>query len=325
MRAAMVETWDGPTAIRLEDVPDPVPAAGEVLIDVRYAGVVFPDVLNTRGEYQQRPDLPFAPGWDVAGVVRQSSGQFRAGDRLAAMPLVGGFAERVAVSSDMVFPVPDHVPLSTAAALPLNYLTMHFALQRRARLQAGETVLVQGAGGGLGAAACQLAAAYGARVVAVASTPSKATVARAMGAHEVVGVNGFRDAVRDLTEGSGVDVIVDPVGGDRFTDSLRCLAPEGRLLVMGFTGRSIPTVKVNRLLLTNTAVLGAASEEFWVTHPDYPRQQWTELLPLIESGAVSPVISDIFDLADAALALTALDERRAAGRVLIEIGNSGEV
>jgi len=225
----------------------------------------------------------------------------------------------VAVDARMVFPLPEDVPFATAAALPLNYLTMHFALRRRAGLQAGETVLVHGAGGGLGAAACQLARAYGARVLAVVSTPEKGEIARAAGADEIVPVDGFRDTVRTLTDGKGVDVIVDPVGGDRFTDSLRCLATEGRLLVLGFTGRSIPTVKVNRLLLTNTAVMGAASEEYWQHNPAYPRQQWSELLPMITSGHIDPTIGHVLPLEESARALRLMDERKAVGRVLIQV------
>jgi NADPH2:quinone reductase len=224
------------------------------------------------------------------------------------MPTIGGFAETVAVDAHMVFPLPDDVSFERAAALPLNYLTVHFAFTRRARLSRGEIVLVHGAAGGIGTAACQLAAAYGARVIAVVSTTEKGKVARAAGAHEIVPVDGFRDEVRLLTDGRGVDVIVDPVGGDRFTDSVRSLAPEGRLLVLGFTGRQIPTVKVNRLLLTNTSVLGVASAEFW-----------GELTPLMRSGAIDPPIGPVFALDDAAAAIRELDERRAAGRVLVRM------
>jgi NADPH2:quinone reductase len=219
----------------------------------------------------------------------------------------------------MVFPLPDGVPFEKGAALPLNYLTMHFALLRRAELKRGETVLVHGAAGGVGTAACQLAAAHGARVIAVVSTPEKGEVARAAGADEIVPVDGFRDGVRRLTDGRGVDVVVDPVGGDRFTDSLRSLAREGRLVILGFTGREIPTVKVNRLLLTNTTVMGAASMEFWQTTPGYVGQQWRNLLPLVQAGVIDPPIGSVFALAQTAAAIREMDQRRAAGRVLVRI------
>ena len=319
MRAAVITALTGPDAVEIQEVPEPTPEQHHVLIDVEYAGVVFPDVLHTRGEYQLRPDVPFTPGWEVSGVVRGDAGRFRAGDRVAAMPIVGGFAATVAVDARMVFPLPDDVPFDKAAALPLNYLTVHFALRRRAQLRHGETVLVHGAAGGVGTAACQLAAAYGARVIAVVSTTEKGKVARAAGAHDVVPVDGFRDEVRRLTDGRGVDVVVDPVGGDRFTDSVRSLAREGRLLVLGFTGREIPTVKVNRLLLTNTSVMGVASAEFWVDEPDYAGQQWRDLVPFMRSGAIDPPIGPVFALDDAAAAIRELDERRAAGRVLVRM------
>jgi NADPH:quinone reductase len=209
MRAAVITALTGPDAVEVQERPEPVPESHQVLIDVEYAGVVFPDVLQTRGLYQRRPDVPFTPGWEVSGIVRTGAGDFRAGDRVAAMPITGGLAESVAVDGHMVFPLPDGLPFDKAATLPLNYLTMHFALTRRAQLKKGETVLVHGAAGGLGTAACQLAAAYGARVVAVVSTPEKGDIARAAGAHAVVPVDGFRDEVRRLTESGGVDVVVD--------------------------------------------------------------------------------------------------------------------
>src|SRR3982750_1980840 len=284
MRAAVITALTGPDAVEVQERPEPLPDSRQVLVDVEYAGVTFPDVLQTRGRYQRRPDVPFTPGWEVSGVVRADAGGFRAGDRVAAMPITGGLAESVAVDAHLVFPLPDGLPSDKAAALPLNYLTAHFALTRRAQLKKGETVLVHGAAGGLGTAACQLAAAYGARVVGVVSTPEKGEVARAAGAHDVVPVDGFRDEVRRLTGGRGVDVVVDPVGGDRFPDSLRSLAREGRLVVLGFTGRAIPTVRVNRLLLSNTTVVGAASVEFWRTAPGHAGAQWRDLVPLMESG-----------------------------------------
>src|SRR3954454_16181120 len=196
MRAAVITALTGPGAIEIRDVTEPEPALGRARIDVHYAGVVFPDVLQTRGEYQMRPELPFSPGWEVTGVVGEDAGSFRAGDRVAAMSVTGGFAETVALDNEMVFPLPGAIPLDKGAAMPLNYLTADFALFRRARLAAGETVLVHGAAGGVGPAACQRAAANGARVPAVVPTPEKACVARAAGAHEVLPVDGFRDEVR---------------------------------------------------------------------------------------------------------------------------------
>ncbi|SNS16142.1 NADPH2:quinone reductase [Geodermatophilus pulveris] len=321
MRAAQIASLDGPSAISVVDVPEPTGADGEVLVDVHVAGVTFPEVLLSRGQYQLKPQLPFVPGSEVAGTVRsapEGSG-LRPGQRVAAFPGFGGFAEAVAVDPGLVFPLPDGLSLEQGAALPMNYLTMHFALARRGRLQPGETVLVHGAAGGLGTAGVQLAKAYGARVLAVVSGEAKGEAARAAGADEVVLADGFLQRVRELTGGRGVDVVADPVGGDRFTDSLRSLAREGRLLVLGFTGGEIPTVRVNRLLLNNVSVVGVGWGAFWSGEPGYVQEQWRDLAPLLERGALQPVLGSVHDLADAAAAVTELDERRATGKVLIRV------
>ena len=243
----------------------------------------------------------------------------RAGDRVAAFPGLGGFAEVVAVPQWGVFPLPDAVSFEAGAALPMNYLTMHFGLVRRGRLQAGETVLVHGAAGGIGTASIQLAKAYGARVISVVSTPAKAEVAKAAGSDDVVLAAGFKDAVKELTGGKGVDLVVDPVGGDRMTDSLRSLGREGRLLVIGFTEGEIPTVKVNRLLLSNVSVVGVGWGAFWMSDPAYLQEQWAALLPLLEAGKLVPPISSARPLEEAAQALLEIDERRAAGKVLLRV------
>jgi NADPH2:quinone reductase len=186
-------------------------------------------------------------------------------------------------------------------------------------VSAGQTVLVHGAAGGVGTASIQYARALDATVIAVASTPEKAALATAAGAQHTVAADGFREAVKELTGGRGVDLVVDPVGGDRFTDSLRSLAPEGRLLVIGFVGGDIPTVKVNRLLLNNTAVVGVAWGEFALRTPGYIQQQWTELAPLVASGALDPPIGHTLPLADVAEALVLMDERRAVGKVVLQV------
>jgi NADPH:quinone reductase len=315
----MITALTGPGAVEVREVAEPTPTDEQVVVDVEYAGVAFPDLLHTRGEYQLRPEVPFTPGWEVSGVVRADARGFRAGDRVAAMPVVGGFAETVAVDAHLVFPLPENVAFDKAAALPLNYLTVHFALNRRARLNSDEIVLVQGAAGGIGSAACQMAAAQGARVIAVVSSVEKGATARQAGAHEVVLADGFRDEVKRITGGRGVDIVVDPVGGDRFTDSLRSLTPEGRLLVIGFTGGEIPTVRVNRLLLTNTSVMGVGSNEFWSRQPELPRQQWRDLFGMLEEGQLDPVIGAVFPLEEAADAIRTLDERRATGKVLVRV------
>jgi NADPH2:quinone reductase len=321
VRSIQITSLAGPAAVELVEVDEPATDPDSVLIDVHVAGVTFPDVLQSRGEYQLKPALPFIPGSEVAGVVRvaPAGSGLQPGQRVAAFPGFGGFAEVVAAPPVMVFPLPDSVSFEAAAALPMNYLTMHFGLVRRGRLQAGETVLVQGAAGGVGTAAVQLASALGATVIAVVSTEEKRATAKEAGAHEVVLADGFRDAVKDLTSGRGVDLIVDPVGGDRFTDSLRSLAREGRLLVIGFTGGEIPQVKVNRLLLNNISVVGVGWGAFWMQERTYLQEQWTDLLPLLEAGKLEPVLGRSFPLEAASDALLELDERRAAGKVLLAV------
>ncbi|MEU7145389.1 NADPH:quinone oxidoreductase family protein [Nocardia sp. NPDC046473] len=321
MRAVQITRLEGPQAVEYRELDDPVPGPGEVLIEVHAAGVTFPDVLLTRGEYQLKPELPFIPGYEVAGVVRVASADagFEPGDRVAAIPVFGGYAELLSVDARLVFPLPDHVSFVAGAGLSLNYLTVDYAFVRRGGLLPGETVLIHGAAGGVGTAGIQVAHAMDARVIAVVSTPEKAEIARKAGADEVVAVDGFRDSVATLTGGLGVDMVLDPVGGDRFTDSLRCLRSEGRLLVLGFTGGAIPTVKVNRLLNRDIDVRGSAFGRVWWLEPAYLRSQWDRLLPHIESGAIETVIGSTYPLRDAAQALRELDERRAIGKIVLEV------
>src|SRR5215204_3340664 len=266
MRAVQIGQLDGPQAARVVEIEEPS-GDGAVLIDVHAAGVAFPDALQTRGLYQYKPEMPYTPGAEVAGVVRSApdGAHVRAGDRVAGLTMLcGAMAEVVALQPDRVFKLPDTVSFEAGAGLLFNDLTVHHALLTRGRLAEGETVLVHGAAGGVGTSTLRLAPAWGAgRTIAVVSTEDKIAVAKAAGASDVVLADGFRDAVRELTSGRGVDVVVDPVGGDRFTDSLRSLAPGGRLLVIGFTAGSIPEVRVNRLLLGNLSVVGVGWGAWW--------------------------------------------------------------
>ncbi|KNX36852.1 NADPH:quinone oxidoreductase family protein [Luteipulveratus halotolerans] len=321
MRAAQITTLGGPSSVTVGDLPEPARPTDQVLIEVHRAGVAYPDVLLSRGEYQFKPELPFVPGAEVSGVVREvpAGSTLTVGQRVAAFPAFGGFAELVHTAEAMVLPLPDDVDLDAAAALPMNYLTCVFGLEQRARLAAGETVLVHGASGGIGTAAIQVAKSVGASVIAVVSTDAKSEVARRAGADEVVLADGFKDRVKQITGGRGVDAVVDPVGGDRFTDSLRSLAPEGRLLVIGFTGGDIPTVKVNRLLHNNTSVVGVGWGAYWLPQPQVLRQQWDRLMELRSAGHIDPLIGASYGLADIGQALTDLDERRAQGKILLRV------
>jgi NADPH2:quinone reductase len=322
MRAIQIARLDGPGAAELVEVDEPTDTDA-VLIDVYAAGVAFPDALQTRGLYQHRPELPYVPGAELAGVVRSApaGAHVVAGDRVAALTMLNGaMAEVVAVPADRVFKLPGVVSFEAGAGILFNDLTVHCALRTRGRLVPGETVLVHGAAGGIGTSTLRLATAFGAsRIIAVVSTDDKADVARVAGATDVVLADGFKDRVKELTGGRGVDVVVDPVGGDRFTDSLRSLAAGGRLLVIGFTGGDIPTVKVNRLLLNNVDAVGVGWGAWAATHPGYLTEQWAELEPLLASGLVTAPEPAVYPLERAADAIASLEERTAKGKVVVTL------
>ncbi|EID13980.1 Zn-dependent oxidoreductase [Mycobacterium xenopi RIVM700367] len=322
MRAVQVSRLDGPEAVQVVELDEPG-GDGVVIVDVHAAGVAFPDALLTRGLYQHKPNLPFVPGAEAAGVVRSApaDGHVSAGERVAALTMLsGGMAQVIAVPAERVFPLPDTVSFEAGAGLLFNDLTVHFALTERGRLATGETVLVHGAAGGIGTSTLRLAPALGAaRTIAVVSTQDKADIARAAGATDVVMADGFKDAVRELTGGRGVDIVVDPVGGDRVTDSLRSLAPGGRLLVVGFTAGDIPTVRLNRLLLNNLDAIGVGWGAWAMAHPGYLARQWSQLNRLLASGAVVPPQPEVYPLQRAAEAIATLENRTAKGKVVLKM------
>lgn len=319
--------YSGPEgALREVDLPDPdvshplAPGRG-VLIDVHAAGVSFPEVLQTRGAYQLKPELPFVPGSEVGGVVAGAAPEtgFKPGDRVMAFCLLGGFAETAVAPDTLTFALPPQLDFAQGAAVILNYHTAYFSLVMRGRLKAGETVLVHGAAGGVGTAALQVARGMGARTIAVVSDDAKQRVAEQAGADEVVRSDGaWKDEVLSLSDG-GVDVVLDPVGGDRFTDSLRSLRTMGRVVVVGFTAGSIPEVKVNRLLLNNTEVIGAGWGGYVMPRPEVTAEIGAEIARLIDEGFVRPIVGEHFPLERAGEALKAIDERRATGKVVLDV------
>jgi NADPH2:quinone reductase len=266
-----------------------------------------------------KPEPPFQLGVDFAGVVREAAEDagFAPGDRVACCLPYGGGADLVSVHPEGVFPLPQTLGFEQAAALPMNYLTAQFALHTRAGLREGETVLVHGAAGGVGTASLQVAKGYGARTIAVVSTQAKADFVAGVGADHTVLVDGFLDRVKEITEGKGVDVVVDVVGGDLVTDSLRSLGSLGRLLVVGFTGGAIPQVKVNRLLLNNIDVRGVGWGAYAMVRPGYMRGQWDALLPMVESGVVAPPVGTTYPVEEVARALTDLEDRAVLGKTVL--------
>jgi NADPH:quinone reductase len=327
MRAIQIAALTGPdSALQLVDIPDPEPShmltpGKGVVVDVRAAGVSFPEVLQTRGEYQFKPPLPFVPGSEVGGVVRSAGdgAAVKPGDRVAAFCMIGGFAEAVVAPEYFCFPLPDSLDFAQGASLVLNYHTALFALKLRGRLTGGETVLVHGASGGVGTAVLQVAKGLGATTIGVVSTDEKERVAREAGADEVIRSDGpWKDEAKELS-GGGVDLVLDPVGGDRFTDSVRSLGEGGRVVVVGFTGGSIPEVRVNRLLLGNTEVIGAGWGAYVMAKPEVTARIGAEIAELIDRGFVAPIVGARFPLERAAEALNAIDRREATGKVVLEI------
>ncbi|HEU0018701.1 MAG TPA: NADPH:quinone oxidoreductase family protein [Thermoleophilaceae bacterium] len=317
MRAVQVSELTGPAALRIVEVDEPAADGENLLVDVKAAGVSFPELLQTRGQYQLKLDPPFVLGGELSGVVREApeGSGFAAGDRVTALaPFGGAFAEVALVPSMAAFKLPDALDFAQGAGYCMNYHTAHFALARRAALQAGETLLVHGAAGGTGTAAIQVGKGLGARVVAVVSTDEKAEVARAAGADEVVRSDGdWR------TEAGPANVIFDPVGGSRFDESVRALAPEGRLVVIGFTEGSIPTVSVNRLLFRNVSVVGAGWGHFAFERPEYLREVAAALDAMVAAGHVNPIVGRRYPLEGVRDALEDLDGRRAVGKIVLDL------
>jgi NADPH2:quinone reductase len=320
MRAAVLERLAGPDGIALADRPEPPTGDGAVLLDVYAAGVSFPDLLLSQGMYQIRPEVPFVMGLEAAGVVvdAPASAGVRAGQRVVATAF-GCWAERVAARPDQVFPLPDLLTMAQGAGLLMNYHTAHFGLARRGRLQAGETLLVHGAAGGVGSAAVQVGRALGARVIGVVSDERKADVAARLGADAtVLAGEGWLGRVRELSP-AGVDAIFDPVAGDRFDDSVRALAPEGRLVVIGFAGGSIPTLAMNRVLFRNIDVVGAAWGAFLEKHPEIRADTHERLLSMAAAGFVDPLVGAELPLERAADAVRLIGDRQALGKVVLTL------
>ena len=312
MRALRVVTEDGPDAVVLEEVPEP---DGELVVAVRAAGVSFPDLLMTRGEYQVRQPLPFTLGWEAAGdVVRAPDGSpLSPGDRVTTLTF-GAHAEQVAAMPETTFPLPDGLSYEEGAALPLNYLTAVAALERRGRLVSGETVLVHGAAGGVGTATIQVAKALGANVIASVSTDAKGQIATDAGADQVLVGEDFRSQLADP-----VDLIIDPVGGtERFKESLRALRTEGRLVVVGFTSGEIPEIRVNRLLLRNVDVCGCSFNVLAEDGAGFG-EPMARLRKLVDGGALKPLVGSVHPLTEGPAALRELDERRATGKVVLTV------
>jgi len=322
MKAMLARAWGEPSTLEYAEAPTPRPNAGEVIIEVRAIGCNFPDILIVQGKYQHRPELPFSPGCEVAGIVcGVGSGvtQVGLGERVFATMAWGGYAEVVAVDQRHVYALPDFMTFEEGAVFALAYQTAWCGLVHRAALRRGETLLVHAAAGGTGLAAIQLGRALGTRIIATAGSSAKLEVARANGADVCIDYRSeaWVERVRRETRGAGADVVFDPVGGDVFDGSTSCIAFEGRLLVIGFAGGRIAEAATNRVLLKNFSVLGVHWGLYRQRDAAMVRRWMVELLKLAEARQVKPVIWGSFRLAQAADALTSIAARESYGKVVL--------
>lgn len=324
MKALVCHEFAPADQLVLEQRPKPEPGTGEILLDVKAAGVNFPDLLMIQGKYQFKPPLPFVPGAEVAGVVAavgEGVGSRSVGDKVIATVPIGGFAEQVVTPEQTTFPMGDSMSFEQAAGFAITYGTSYYALKQRANLQPGETVLVMGAAGGVGIATIQIAKAMGATVIAAASSEEKLDFACQAGADLRINYSteDLKAQVKALTNGNGADVIYDPVGGEYSEQAFRAIAWDGRFLVIGFASGPIPKIPLNLCLLKGASLMGV----FWGTwatkFPAESQQNFQELMQMIDSGKFSPQVTEVYSLDDYKAAFASIAERRARGKVILSM------
>lgn len=325
MKAMVCRQLTGIESLTLEEIPVPVPGPGQVLLRVRACGVNFADSLISRGQYQVQPQPPFSPGFEVAGEVLETGADvtaFQSGDRVIAILPHGGYAEQAVADAKRCVALPAAMPWEQGAAFPVVFGTSHIALWHRARLQAGETLVVHGAAGGVGLTAVAIGKQLGATVIATAGSADKLEVARQQGADHLVDTSheDVRERIRELTAQRGADVIYDPVGGDLFVASLRSIAFEGRILVIGFAGGTVPQIPANHLLVKNVDVIGLNWPAYAELNPDVMTESFRTLLGWYQAGAIQPYVSAIYSLERATDALGQVVARKSTGKVVIVMG-----
>ncbi len=325
MRAVLCKSFGPPENLVLEEISAPPLSGGHVRIAVRACGINFPDTLIIEGKYQAKPEMPFSPGSEVSGVIKEIGEgvtRFKPGDRVLAMTSsAGGLAEEVVVPESAAFAIPDEMDFPTAAGFILTYGTSYHALKQRAQIKPGETLLVLGAAGGVGLAAVELGKAMGARVIAGASTEEKLRIAKEHGADELINYSteSLRDRVKELTDGKGVDVLYDPVGGDLFDEGARLMNWNGRLLIIGFASGRIPKLPVNLTLLKGYQVVGVFWGSFTKREPSVNKENNRELMRFFLDGDIKPLVSAVFPLEQYAEALNTLLRREAMGKVVVKV------
>ncbi|MFZ6749723.1 NADPH:quinone oxidoreductase family protein [Undibacterium sp. Ren11W] len=323
MKAVLCKAWGLPDTLVIEELPDVIPGPGQIAIDVKAAGVNFPDVLIIQNKYQFKPELPFTPGSELSGVVRAVGAgvsNAKTGDRVIAFVGHGAFAQQVVVPAQAIMPMPAEMDFDTAAAITLTYGTSHHAVLDRAQLKAGETMLVLGAAGGVGLAAIEIGKAIGARVIAAASTVEKLAICKAHGADVCINYSSedLREAIKLATDGKGPDVIYDPVGGIYTEPAFRSIGWRGRYLVVGFANGEIPKLPLNLTLLKGASLMGVFWGEFVKREPLKNLAAMRELLGWLKQGKIKPHISGKYALADTAQALNNLAARKVTGKVIIQ-------
>ena len=324
MKAIVCYELTGPAALRLVDVPEPHPAPGQVRVKVRACGVNFADSLITRGQYQRQPQPPFSPGFEVAGEVLELGEGVTGiaiGDRVIGMAGHGGYAEQALIDARRCVPMPAAMSFEHGAAFPVVFGTSHIALWHRARLQAGETLVVHGASGGVGLTAVAIGKQLGATVIATASSPEKLEIARQQGADHLINSRDedVRARIKALTDGRGADVIYDPVGGDLFTTSLGSMAFEGRILVIGFAGGTVPQIPANHLLVKNVDVIGVNWPAYAELNPQVMSRSFQILIDWYLTGAIQPHISATYPLDQSVEAIHQVVTRKSTGKVVITV------
>lgn len=324
MKAVLCKAFGPADTLVVEDVSSPEIKKNEVLLDVHAAGINFPDTLIIEGKYQFKPPFPFSPGGEAAGVISavgENVSHLNVGDRVMALTGWGSCAEQIAVPAYNILPMPDAMDFTTAAAFSMTYGTAMHALKQRGALQAGETLLVLGASGGVGLAAIEIGKAMGARVIAAASSTEKLEVARQAGADELINYQDedVRERLKTLTKGQGVDVVIDPVGGDLFETVFRSIAWNGRMLVIGFASGTIPSLPVNLPLLKGAAVIGVFWGSFAQRQPQDNVANFEQLFAWYAEGKLKPLVSQTFALEDTAQAINTLAARKAVGKLVIKV------
>lgn len=324
MKAALCKSYGPPKSLVIEDIEEPQPGAGEVVVKIDACGINFPDVLLMAGKYQMKPDMPFSPGGEIAGEILSVGAEVdshKPGDRVLALTGFGGLREQLAIDARRVFPLPESIDTVSAAAFTTTYATSYHALKQRAKLQSGESLLVLGAAGGVGLTAVELGRLAGARVTAAASSDDKLALAREYGAENTINYSttSLKAAAKELTAGRGYDVIYDPVGGDLFDDCLRSVGWNGRVLVVGFASGEIPKAPTNLTLLKGSSIIGVFWGRFTEVEPAAHLENMRELFAMHAEGKIRPCVSTTFSLEDAGEAIDLLANRKAKGKVVVQM------